>query len=66
MNGWQVISLLRADPTTLNIPIIALTAHSMENDRQTTLESGADGFVTKRFDMKFLLGEMDRLLTASK
>ena len=44
------------------IPIIALTAHALESDKQKALDCGADDFDTKPVDFKRLLGKIDSLL----
>ena len=53
----------KADPEIKMIPIIALTAHALESDKQKALECGADDFDTKPVDFKRLLGKIDSLLT---
>ena len=45
------------------IPIIALTAHALESDKQKALDCGADDFDTKPVDFKRLLGKIDSLLS---
>jgi two-component system, cell cycle response regulator DivK len=48
MNGIQLTQLLKADNQTSNLPIILVTAHAMEGDRETFLQqSGADGYISK-------------------
>lgn len=48
MNGIQLTQLLKADAKTANLPIILVTAHAMEGDRETFLkQSGADGYISK-------------------
>ncbi|MGV0025265.1 response regulator [Phormidesmis priestleyi] len=48
MNGIQLTQLLKADRQTSNLPIILVTAHAMEGDRETFLQqSGADGYISK-------------------
>ncbi|MBE9011824.1 response regulator [Pseudanabaenaceae cyanobacterium LEGE 13415] len=48
MNGIQLTQLLKADSKTANLPIILVTAHAMEGDRENFLkESGADGYISK-------------------
>jgi CheY-like chemotaxis protein len=48
MNGIQLTQLLKADPKTADLPIILVTAHAMEGDRETFLkQSGADGYISK-------------------
>ncbi len=48
MNGIQLTQLLKADPQTATIPIVLVTAHAMEGDRESFLQqSGADGYISK-------------------
>jgi two-component system, cell cycle response regulator DivK len=48
MNGIQLTQLLKADAKTANLPIILVTAHAMEGDRENFLkQSGADGYISK-------------------
>lgn len=48
MNGIQLTQLLKGDPQTASLPIILVTAHAMEGDRETFLQqSGADGYISK-------------------
>jgi two-component system, cell cycle response regulator DivK len=48
MNGIQLTQLLKADAQTANLPVILVTAHAMEGDRETFLQqSGADGYISK-------------------
>ncbi|NJR49350.1 MAG: response regulator [Leptolyngbyaceae cyanobacterium CSU_1_3] len=48
MNGIQLTQLLKADALTANLPVILVTAHAMEGDRETFLQqSGADGYISK-------------------
>jgi len=45
-------------------PIIALTAHAMEGDRERLMEQGFDGYIAKPVDIKLLCGEMMRVTGA--
>ncbi|MBD1845138.1 response regulator [Cyanobacteria bacterium FACHB-63] len=48
MNGIQLTQLLKADAKTATLPIILVTAHAMEGDRENFLsQSGADGYISK-------------------
>ena len=40
IDGWTATGILKSDSTTSHIPIIALTAHAMEGERQKCLEAG--------------------------
>jgi len=47
MDGLTATRLLRADPLTAAIPIVAITASVMPDDLQETIEAGCDGYITK-------------------
>ena len=63
MDGCEVTRLVRAQPATASIPIIALTAHAMETDRIRALEAGCQDFDTKPVDLARLLAKIDALLS---
>jgi len=62
MDGWQAAKYLKGDPSTRDIPIIALTAHAMAGDREKALEAGCDDYDTKPVEFKRLLGKIQALL----
>ena len=62
MNGWEVAERLRAQDATKNVPIIALTAHAMAEDRKKALEAGCDEYETKPVRLNELLEKMEALL----
>jgi len=62
VSGWDAIAQIGSNPTTQSIPTIALTAHRMEQDRESAMKAGANVFVTKPVDIKLLLEEMDAIL----
>ena len=47
IDGITAMKRLKADPNTRNIPIIAITASAMTNNRTTMLAEGFDGYQTK-------------------
>ena len=59
MDGWEATTKAKADPEISGIPIIALTAHAMETDKQKALDCGADDFDTKPVDFKRLLEKIE-------
>ena len=62
LDGWEASRRLKADPATVAIPIIALTAHAMAEDREKALAAGCDEFETKPVDLTSLLAKMETLL----
>lgn len=48
VDGIQITQLLKSDPKTSALPVILVTAHAMEGDRENFLkQSGADGYISK-------------------
>jgi CheY-like chemotaxis protein len=66
MDGWEATQLIKANPTTSAIPIIALTAHALASDRARSVEVGCSDFDTKPVDMQRLLGKIRAFLPATK
>jgi len=62
LDGWDATKQIKADPATAKIPVIALTAHAMESDRQKALEAGCDDFDTKPVELPRLLMKIEELL----
>ncbi len=61
MDGWTACRKAREDKRIKHIPIIALTAHAMEADRQNALEAGCDDYATKPVDFPGLLTKIEKL-----
>ena len=62
LDGWGATRLIKASETTRTIPLIALTAHAMAEDRGKALEAGCDDYDTKPIELPRLLTKIDRLL----
>jgi CheY-like chemotaxis protein len=62
MDGWQVTQLLKRNPQTRQIPIIALTAHALLTDREKAREVGCDDYDTKPVDFARLIQKIETLL----
>ena len=58
-DGWTATRRLRADPNLCQIPVIALTAHAMQGDREKAIEAGCDDYETKPFDFPRLLEKIE-------
>ena len=65
IDGWTATGILKSDSSTSHIPIIALTAHAMEGERQKCLEAGCDDFDTKPIEFKRLLEKINNWLEIS-
>jgi len=55
IDGWEATRRLKADPATANIPIIALTAHALESDRERATAVGCDGYLAKPAEPRVVL-----------
>jgi CheY-like chemotaxis protein len=62
MDGWEATRRIKAHPDTRDIPVIALTAHAMGEDRQKALEAGCDDYDTKPIELTRLLLKIAALL----
>jgi CheY-like chemotaxis protein len=56
IDGWTVARMLKADPATAGILIIALTAHALPGDRKKALDAGCDGYISKPLDVQNFIG----------
>ena len=61
VDGWTALGHLRGDPDTAAIPILALTAHSMDDDRRRATDAGFDGYLLKPLEPRAVLKEVRRL-----
>jgi CheY-like chemotaxis protein len=62
IDGWEATRQLKADDATKHIPIIALTAHAMTDDRLKALEAGCDEYDTKPVELPRLLSKIRSFL----
>ena len=65
MDGLQATALLKADDTTRDIPVIALTALAMKGDEERIRAAGCDGYIAKPLDYKDFLATVKASLTKS-
>ncbi len=64
MDGWEATRRVKAAAETSGIPVIALTAHAMVEDKEKAMAAGCDDFDTKPVDIQRLLGKIQALLPA--
>ena len=62
MDGWAATRVLKSNPATAAIRIIALTAHAMAGDREKALEAGCNDYDTKPVELPRLLAKIEALL----
>jgi len=65
LDGLEATRQLKASSDTRGIPVIALSAHAMSDDRENALAAGCDDFDTKPVDLERLLRKIDALLAGS-
>lgn len=62
VDGWEATRRIKRDPATRQIPVIALTAHAMNDDQAKARAAGCDDFDTKPVDLNRLLTKVRTLL----
>ena len=62
IDGWEATRRIKTSHATKAIPVIALTAHAMAEDRDKALEAGCDDFDTKPVELPRLLGKIQSFL----
>ena len=60
IDGWTAAAMIRNDPATATIPIIALTAHAMSGDREKAIAAGCNDYCPKPIDFSGLLTKIDQ------
>jgi len=62
LNGWQATQRIKAMPHTQHIPIIALTAYALTEDRDKSIAAGCDDYELKPINFARLLAKINALL----
>jgi CheY-like chemotaxis protein len=63
MNGIEALRRLREDPSTHKIPVVAVTASAMSQDREKIMAAGFDGYQRKPLEMKEFLAVVREILS---
>jgi len=63
MNGWDATRAIKSDADLRHTPVVALTAHAMQGDRERALGAGCDAYLTKPIDDELLLRTITDLLS---
>ncbi len=66
LDGYRICRLLKFDTEYEHIPIIIITARTLEEDKDMALEVGADAYLTKPVDWKSLFGTLKNFLASQE
>ncbi len=64
IDGWEATRVLKRDARTRHIPVVALTAHALHDERERMIGAGCDGFIAKPCLPPDLIETVDRMLSA--
>ena len=62
LDGFAVMRRLRENPRSATLPVLAVTAYAMRDDRDNVLNAGFDGYLSKPINARDLANELERLL----
>jgi len=62
MDGWEATRRIKADAKTRQIPIIAVTAHALDDDREKATQVGCDGYLAKPVAPRRVVEEVERFI----
>jgi two-component system, cell cycle response regulator DivK len=66
MDGWDATALIREDPETTHIPMIALTVHTLPVERKRAVDAGVNAYLAKPYDASQLIQLVGNVLENSK
>lgn len=62
LDGYEATKKIKASMGENPIPIVALTAHALQGDRERCIAAGCDGFITKPIDVKNFTTQIEQFL----
>ncbi len=62
MSGWDMLDALKQDRKTMDIPVIALTAHAMVGDRNRAIAAGFHNFINKPLQPETFVNQLLKIL----
>lgn len=66
MDGLELLSELKNSFVSVNIPVVALTAHAMLGDKKKFIDAGCDGYISKPVDVELFGKQVKEYLTNNK
>ncbi|EKD84049.1 MAG: hypothetical protein ACD_39C00278G0001 [uncultured bacterium] len=66
MDGFEVVRIIRSRPEHTDLPVIAMTAHSMPGDREKCLKAGMNDYLAKPIEAKLLIEALKNISGSSK
>ncbi|WP_312176479.1 response regulator [Chryseobacterium sp.] len=61
MDGYEAIRIIRSTPAISKVPVIAVTAQAMPEDRQKCIDAGANHYISKPIDVDQLINAIEKL-----
>lgn len=65
-DGLTLVSEFREYPNADKLPIVALTAHAMQGDRERFIASGCNGYISKPVNVGTFIEQVEAVLTAAR
>jgi len=66
MDGLEAAKIIKNDPELKNVPVVAVTAAAMPEDREKSEQAGCDHFLTKPFTRENIIAVIDKFVTGRK
>jgi len=66
VDGLTLTRELKSDPSLADIPVVALSAHAMKEDRWRVLTAGCDGYIAKPFDTRSIGREVEHYIAEAR
>ncbi|HUP88010.1 MAG TPA: response regulator [Longimicrobiales bacterium] len=65
IDGLEATRRIRANPTTADIPVLAVTAHAQDSDRQRAMAAGCSHYLAKPVEPRALVREVEKIIGPS-
>jgi len=62
MDGWSATRMIKSNPDLSHIPVIALTAHALQGDKEKAFEAGCDDYLSKPLNLAALMEKLKTYL----